>query len=42
MSRNENQLPKKIFQDYDDMREILYDHDENKYRRRSAFEWILR
>ncbi|KAK6638799.1 hypothetical protein RUM43_007068 [Polyplax serrata] len=42
MSRNESQIPKRIFQDFHDSKDVLYDHDENKYRRKSALEWLLR
>ncbi|EEB09889.1 zfpl1, putative [Pediculus humanus corporis] len=38
LSRTENQLPKRIFQDFNDSKDILYDHDENKYRRKTALE----
>lgn len=41
-SRNENQLPKRIFEDLDDPRTISYDHDEKKYKRKTSWDWFLR
>ncbi|XP_015585581.1 zinc finger protein-like 1 [Cephus cinctus] len=36
------QTPRKIFEAYDDPKNITFDHDENKYQRKSAIEWFLR
>lgn len=33
---------RKVCEAYDDPKEISFDHDENKYRRKSAIEWFLR
>lgn len=41
-SRTDNQLPRRVFQDLDDPKDVSYDHDENKYKRKSALEWFLR
>lgn len=44
-SRSENypgQHPHKVFEALDDSKDILFDHDENKYKRRSAIEWFSR
>ncbi|XP_012266233.1 zinc finger protein-like 1 homolog [Athalia rosae] len=37
-----NQATKKVFEAYDDPKDLPYDHDENKYQRKSAIEWFLR
>lgn len=37
-----SQTPKKVFEAYDDRKNVSYDHDENKYQRKSAIEWFLR
>uniref|UniRef100_A0A6V7ILD5 Zinc finger protein-like 1 homolog n=1 Tax=Bracon brevicornis TaxID=1563983 RepID=A0A6V7ILD5_9HYME len=37
-----NQMERKVFEAYDDPKDISYDHDENKYQRKSAIEWFLR
>lgn len=37
-----NQANKKVFEAYDDPKDVSYDHDENKYQRKSAIEWFLR
>lgn len=41
-SRTDNQLPRRVFQDLDDPKDVSYDHDENKYKRKSALELFLR
>ncbi|KAL0270083.1 UNVERIFIED_CONTAM: hypothetical protein PYX00_007605 [Menopon gallinae] len=41
-SRNENQLPKRVFEDLDDPRSISFDHDEKKYKRKTLLDWFLR
>ncbi|XP_050589305.1 zinc finger protein-like 1 [Bombus affinis] len=33
---------RKVCEAYDDPKEISFDHDENKYRRKPAIEWFLR
>ncbi|XP_076659783.1 zinc finger protein-like 1 homolog [Halictus rubicundus] len=33
---------RKVREAYDDPKEISFDHDENKYKRKSAMEWFLR
>ncbi|XP_046628999.1 zinc finger protein-like 1 homolog [Neodiprion virginianus] len=37
-----NQASKKVFEAYDDPKDLSYDHDENKYQRKSAIEWFMR
>lgn len=37
-----NQIPRKVFEAYDDPKDVSFDHDENKYQRKSAIEWFLR
>jgi hypothetical protein len=37
-----NPSPRKVFEAYDDPKDFSYDHDENKYQRKSAIEWFLR
>lgn len=37
-----NQTTRKVCEAYDDPKDISYDHDENKYQRKSAIEWFLR
>ncbi|KAK0086795.1 hypothetical protein PV325_002515 [Microctonus aethiopoides] len=37
-----NQTDRKVFEAYDEPKDILFDHDENKYKRKSAIEWFLR
>ncbi|XP_012272340.1 zinc finger protein-like 1 homolog [Orussus abietinus] len=37
-----SQTPRKVFEAYDDPKEVSFDHDENKYQRKSAIEWFLR
>lgn len=37
-----NQMSKKVCEAYDDPKDIAFDHDENKYQRKSAIEWFLR
>jgi len=36
------QLPRRVFEALDDSKDVLFDHDENKYKRRSAMEWFSR
>ncbi|XP_066996329.2 zinc finger protein-like 1 homolog [Anabrus simplex] len=36
------QVPRRVFEALDESRETFVDHDENKYKRRSAFEWFSR
>lgn len=36
------QASRRVCETYDDPKDISYDHDENKYQRKSAIEWILR
>lgn len=33
---------RKVCEAYDDPKDIFFDHDENKYQRKSAVEWFLR
>lgn len=33
---------RKVCEAYDDPKDISFDHDENKYQRKSAIEWFLR
>lgn len=33
---------RKIFEAYDDPKGMMFDHDENKYQRKSAIEWFIR
>lgn len=33
---------RKVCEAYDDPKDISFDHDENKYKRKSAMEWFLR
>lgn len=35
-------MSRKVCEAYDDPKEISFDHDENKYKRKSAIEWLLR
>ncbi|XP_034940010.1 zinc finger protein-like 1 homolog [Chelonus insularis] len=37
-----HQSDRKVFEAYDDPKDVTFDHDENKYQRKSAFEWFLR
>ncbi|XP_047366450.1 zinc finger protein-like 1 [Vespa velutina] len=37
-----NQMSKKVCEAYDDPKDMTFDHDENKYQRKSAIEWFLR
>lgn len=37
-----SQGAKKVFEAYDDSKDSPFDHDENKYQRKSAIEWFLR
>lgn len=37
-----NPTARKVFEAYDDPKDISFDHDENKYQRKSAVEWFLR
>lgn len=37
-----NPTPRKVFEAYDDPKGFSFDHDENKYQRKSAIEWFLR
>ncbi|KAJ9585679.1 hypothetical protein L9F63_002469 [Diploptera punctata] len=46
-SRSENfsvpgQIPRRVFEALDDPKDVSFDHDENKYKRRSALEWFSR
>lgn len=36
------QAPRRVFQALDDSRDTLFDHDENKYKRRSATDLFKR
>ncbi|XP_063221689.1 zinc finger protein-like 1 [Bacillus rossius redtenbacheri] len=36
------QVPRRVFQALDDPKDVSFDHDENKYKRRSALEWFAR
>ncbi|KDR22688.1 zinc finger protein-like 1 [Zootermopsis nevadensis] len=36
------QLPRRVFEALDDSKDVSFDHDENKYKRRSAVEWFSR
>ncbi|XP_069682629.1 zinc finger protein-like 1 homolog isoform X1 [Periplaneta americana] len=36
------QLPRRVFEAVDDPKDVSFDHDENKYKRRSAMEWFSR
>ncbi|GLH02186.1 hypothetical protein R5R35_012139 [Gryllus longicercus] len=36
------QQPHRVFEALDDSKDMLFDHDENKYKRRSALEWFSR
>lgn len=36
------QSPHRVFEAMDDSKDVLFDHDENKYKRRSAMEWFSR
>lgn len=33
---------RRVCEAYDDPKDMSFDHDENKYQRKSAIEWILR
>ncbi|XP_043255346.1 zinc finger protein-like 1 [Colletes gigas] len=35
-------MSRKVCEAYDDPKELSFDHDENKYKRKSAIEWLLR
>lgn len=37
-----NQMSKKVCEAYDDPKDMTFDHDENKYQRKSAIELFLR
>lgn len=37
-----NSMDRKVFEAYDEPKDMLFDHDENKYQRKSAIEWFLR
>ena len=37
-----SQTPRKVFEAYDDPKDVSFDHDENKYQRKSAIDWFLR
>ncbi|XP_051170434.1 zinc finger protein-like 1 homolog [Leptopilina boulardi] len=37
-----NQIPRKVFEAYDEPKDVSFDHDENKYQRKSAIDWFLR
>ena len=37
-----SQAQRKVFEAYDDQKDMSFDHDENKYQRKSAIEWFLR
>ena len=37
-----NPTSRKVFEAYDDPKDFSFDHDENKYQRKSAIEWFLR
>lgn len=37
-----NPTSRKICEAYDDPKDVSFDHDENKYQRKSAIEWFLR
>lgn len=38
-----NPMARKVFEAYDDPKDITaFDHDENKYQRKSAIEWFMR
>lgn len=36
------QASRRVCEAYDDPKDLPFDHDENKYQRKSAIEWILR
>lgn len=36
------QTSRRVCEAYDDPKDVSFDHDENKYQRKSAIEWILR
>lgn len=36
------QASRRVCEAYDDPKDASFDHDENKYQRKSAIEWILR
>lgn len=36
------QASRRVCESYDDTKDTSFDHDENKYQRKSAIEWILR
>lgn len=36
------QASRRVCEAYDDPKDMSFDHDENKYQRKSAIEWILR
>lgn len=37
-----NPTSRKALKSFDDPKEVSFDHDENKYKRKSAIEWFLR
>jgi len=37
-----NSASRKVCEAYDDPKDMSFDHDENKYQRKSAIEWFLR
>lgn len=37
-----SQAARKIFEAYDDPKSVPFDHDDNKYQRKSPIEWFLR
>lgn len=37
-----NSASRRVCEAYDDPKDISFDHDENKYQRKSAIEWFLR
>ncbi|XP_058808484.1 zinc finger protein-like 1 [Phymastichus coffea] len=37
-----NPTARRVFEAYDDPKDFSFDHDENKYQRKSAIEWFLR
>ncbi|XP_059475138.1 zinc finger protein-like 1 [Neocloeon triangulifer] len=41
-SDSSSQPGRKVFQAVDEIRSVPFDHDEDKYKRRSAIEWLLR
>lgn len=37
-----NPTARRVFEAYDDPKDFSFDHDENKYQRKSAIEWFMR